>query len=110
MGKQVAIKGSAIAGTTAGEHAGHVPAHGACALTGSVTAGSPKIKAGGVIVALAGAPTSEADCCDPGTGALGATPHKIRVGGVSVQLVGDDTVPHNGTAKITTGSAKIQSV
>lgn len=116
MGVHVAVMGSLIEGMTTGEHHGHYDGEGnpehpdPCPLTGEVTEGTPKLVVGGVPVALAGAPTSEDDCCGAGAGTLGDVNHKIHVGGVPVQAVGDPTVPHNGAAEIVTGSDKLQTV
>lgn len=107
---QVAILGSQVLGMTSGEHHGHDPPHPPCTLTGVVIKGSPKMRASGIGVALEYYPTSEDDCCGPGNGTLDKIVHKIRVSGEWAQLVGDPTIPHNGTAKIVTGTPKVYCV
>lgn len=109
---QVALKGSSVQGMTSGEHSGHIEenSHGPCTLTGTIVEGTPKMKVQGVEVAYQACRVTEDDCCAPGTGALGAHTHKIRVAGLWVQLQGDTTVPHNGTARITTGTPKVHCV
>jgi uncharacterized Zn-binding protein involved in type VI secretion len=112
MSKAVAIVGSEILGETTGEHHGHYdafgsPIHGSGTLTGTVTSGSDKLTINGVNVAIELSPTSESDNCGDGSGTLGAVQHKLKINGKSVQLVDDATIPHNGTAQITTGDQKI---
>ena len=112
MSKAVAIVGSSILGTTTGEHHGHYdafgnPIHGAGILTGTVASGDSKLKINSIAVGVELSPTSETDNCGSGNGTLGNAQHKLKVNGKCVQLVDDSTIPHNGTAKITSGSAKI---
>ena len=112
MSKAVAIVGSDILGTTTGEHHGHYdiygsPIHSSGVLIGIVASGSNKLKINGVNVAIELSPTSESDNCGNGNGTLGSVQHKLKINGKSVQLVDDNTIPHNGTAKITTGASKI---
>ncbi|MDF2615500.1 MAG: hypothetical protein K0Q47_155 [Sedimentibacter sp.] len=111
----VAVKGGSILGMTTGEHGGHTnpngtPMHGPGTLTGTITSGTDKLRINGIFVALEDEDTEESDNCDSDTGKLGNIEHKLKVNGKSVQCLGDNTKPHNGTAKISTGNSKITTV
>ncbi len=112
---QVALIDSSIQGSTTGEHHGHYdafgnPIHGPGTLSGTITSGSDKLRVDGVFVAIEGSSVDESDNCGSGSGALGSSQHKIKINGISVQCNGDATVPHNGSANISSGSAKIITV
>lgn len=110
MSQPVAFVGSVVEGMTAGEHHGHPVPHPPCKLTGVVVEGSGKIRSNGVFSSVVGMKVAEDDCCGAGVGVLGTLPRKLRINGIPVQTVTDSTVPHNGTAKVITGSPKIKSV
>ncbi|MNJ90378.1 PAAR motif protein [compost metagenome] len=123
----VARVGDSIQGMTTGEHNGHTtyvvdgtdsdgnsyghnePTHkDPHVITGKIVTGSPNVFINGKAVARAGDLTSESDDCDSNqTGTLRSYSGRIFVNGKAIALVGDDINPHNGTAKITSGSPNV---
>ncbi len=103
----VAVLGSLIKGMTSGEHSGHDAPHPPCEITGKIVGKcSSFVSVNGVPIALVGSITEEADCCCAGnSGKVKTGSSFVTVGGIPIARIGDDIQPHNGSAKITTGSS-----
>lgn len=117
----VARLGDKIQGRTSGEHSGHYhegsPVHGSGTLNGTITGDcSNFIYVNGKPMALNSSTTTESDNCDSGRqGKLSQgscfvfvkSYYKGRWYYSAVPRVGDSTAPHNGSAKIITGSPTV---
>lgn len=109
----VAVLGSLIKGMTSGEHNGHITPHPPCEITGKIVGKcSSFVSVNEVPIALVGSTTEEEDCCCSGkmSGEVKTGSSFVTVGGIPVARIGDDIQPHNGTAKITTGSSFVVEV
>lgn len=100
-----------IAGTTSGEHSGHVYPHPPSPITGYISGGcSSNVFANGSPVATLGSITREEDaCCGSSSGTVAVGSSTVFVNGKGVARIGDALNPHNGTANITGGSANVIS-
>lgn len=118
----VARMGDSIQGRTTGEHNGHYdhdgdPIHGSGTLNGTITGNcSNFVFVNGKAMATVDSTTTEYDNCDSGrSGKLSAGSsfvfiqylYRGRLYESAVPRVGDSTSPHNGYAKITTGSPTV---
>lgn len=104
-----------ISGMTTGEHGGHKdefgnPLHLPSAITGYISANcSPNVFVNGKALARVGSTTFESDVCDTGSGTVSQGSPTVFVNGYPVARNGDKISPHNGTAKISSGSSNVFS-
>ena len=100
-----------IAGTTSGEHSGHISPHFPSPITGYISGGcSSNVFANGSPVATVGSITREEDsCCGSSSGTVAVGSSTVFVNNKGVARVGDAINPHNGTASITGGSTNVIS-
>lgn len=100
-----------IAGTTAGEHSGHISAHPPSPITGRISGGcSPNVFVNGSAVATVGSITTEEDsCCGSSTGTVASGSSTVFANNKGVARIGDALNAHNGTANITGGSSNVIS-
>lgn len=109
----VATQGSAIEGTTTGEHHGHYdekgkPIHEAGPISGTIASNcSPNVFVNGKPVAFVGSVTDEQDNCGPGKGKVANGSGKVFVNGNPIARIGDSIQPHDGNAVITSGSSNV---
>ena len=104
----LALLGSKIEGRTSGEHNGHLIPHSPCTITGKVIDKcSSFVTVNGTPIALVGSVTEEEDCCCSGkqNGRVRTGSRFVTAGGIAIARIGDEIEPHNGTAKIITGSS-----
>lgn len=99
-----------VAGTTAGEHTGHVPPHAPEPFAGEITgACSGTVRINGLAAAVAGSTTTERDgCCGSSRGAVAVGSGTVRIGGKPAVRMGDALAAHSGTGTVTGGSANVQ--
>ena len=81
----------AVAGTTAGEHTGHVPTHSPEPFSGEISgACSGTVRINGLSAATVGSITTERDgCCGSSQGAVGAGSGTVRINGKPAARMGD---------------------
>lgn len=101
--------GDTIEGMTAGEHSGHIPAHGPSPITGTISGGcSSNVFIDGFPVALEGSITDEHDvCCGSSQGSVGSSGSSVLINGKPIACVGTPVNAHNGTATVTGGSSSV---
>ena len=94
----------AVAGTTAGEHTGHVPP-----FSGEISgACSGTVRINGLSAATVGSITTERDgCCGASKGAVGAGSGTVRINGKPAARWGDALAPHSGSGQISAGSGDV---
>ena len=99
-----------VAGTTAGEHAGHVPPHSPAAFSGEITgACSATVRINGLPAAVAGSVTTERDsCCGSSAGAVAVGSGTVRIGGKPAARRGDALAAHSGGGNVTGGSPNVR--
>lgn len=107
---QAARLTDAVAGTTAGEHTGHIPPHTPEPFTGEISgACSGTVRINGLAAAVAGSTTTERDgCCGSSTGAVATGSGTVKIGGQPAARMGDTLAAHSGTGAITGGSSNVQ--
>lgn len=104
----IARFGDMVKGMTDGEHSGHLVPHPPCELTGSISEGSPNVFINGRPAAVLGSKTTEQDCCDSGkSGKIITGSSKVFINGIPAARAGDLVEPHNGTAKVESGSPNV---
>ena len=97
----------AVAGTTAGEHTGHVPPHSPEPFSGEISgACSGTVRINGLSAATVGSITTERDgCCQ---GAVGAGSGTVRINGKPAARTGDALTAHSGSGTVTGGSPNVR--
>lgn len=107
---QAARLTDAVAGTTAGEHTGHVSPHTPEPFTGEISgACSGTVRINGLAAAVVGSTTTERDsCCGSSTGAVAAGSGTVKIGGQPTARMGDALAAHSGAGAITGGSSNVQ--
>lgn len=98
-----------VAGTTAGEHTGHIPPHSPLPFGGQISGGcSGDVFINGLPAATVGSITTETDAC------CGASPGMVAVGSSSVFIngkpaarLGDALAAHNGSGAVSSGSGDV---
>lgn len=100
-----------IAGTTSGEHSGHIYPHFPSPISGYISGGcSSNVFVNSSPVATVGSITKEVDaCCGSSSGTVAVGSSTVFVNGKGVARIGDALNPHNGTASITGGSSNVIS-
>uniref|UniRef100_A0AAU8B546 Baseplate wedge protein n=1 Tax=Dulem virus 34 TaxID=3145752 RepID=A0AAU8B546_9CAUD len=100
----------AVAGTTAGEHSGHVPPCAPEPFAGEISAAcSADVRINGLGAATVGSVTTERDgCCGSSAGAVAAGSGTVRINGKPAARLGDALAPHSGSGTITGGSSDVQ--
>lgn len=101
----------AVAGTTAGEHTGHVPPHSPEPFSGEISgACSGTVRINGLAAATVGSITTERDgCCGSSQGAVGAGSGTVRINGkVEAARMGDALEAHSGSGTVTDGSHDVR--
>lgn len=101
--------GDAVTGTTAGEHAGHVPPHPPMAFSGEISGGcSPNVFINGVPAATVDSVTTERDgCCGSSQGKVAAGSGTVFINGKPAARIGDGLNAHNGSGKVAAGSEDV---
>lgn len=99
-----------VAGTTAGEHTGHVPPHSSEVFTGGISgACSNNVRINGLAAAVVGSITIERDgCCGSSLGAIAEGSGTVRIGGKPAARMGDALAAHSGSGAVTGGSPTVQ--
>lgn len=99
-----------VAGTTAGEHSGHIPPHPPQAFAGEITGGCARtVRVNGRPSAVAGSTTVEWDgCCGSSTGTVAVGSSTVRMNGISAARVGDALNAHSGSGAVTGGSPNVR--
>ena len=88
----------AVAGTTAGEHTGHVPPHSPEPFSGEISG-----------ACSVGSITTERDgCCGSSQGAVGAGSGTVRINGKPAARMGDTLAAHSGSGTVTGGSPDVK--
>lgn len=100
----------AVAGTTAGEHTGHVPPHPQEQFSGEISgACSVTVRINGLAAATVGSITTERDgCCGSSEGAVGAGSGTVRINGKAAARMGDALAAHSGSGTVTGGSSNVR--
>ena len=100
----------AVAGTTAGEHTGHVPPHPPEQFRGEISgACSVTVRINGLAAATVGSITTERDgCCGSSEGAVGAGSGTVRINGKPAARTGDALAAHSGSGTVTGGSSNVR--
>ena len=100
----------AVAGTTAGEHTGHVPTHSPEPFSGEISgACSGTVRINGLSAATVGSITTERDgCCGSSQGAVGAGSGTVRINGKPAARMGDTLAAHSGSGTVTGGSPDVK--
>lgn len=100
----------AVAGTTAGEHTGHVPPHTPEAFSGEITGACvASVRINGLPAAVAGSTTTERDgCCGSSAGAVAVGSGTVRIGGRPAARKGDALAAHSGNGSVTGGSRNVR--
>lgn len=95
-----------VAGTTGGEHSGHIEPHSPMAFAGEISGGcSPNVFINGLPAATVGSLTTERDgCCGSSQGSVAAGSGKVFINGKPAARSGDSLKAHSGSGQITTGS------
>ena len=98
-----------VAGTTAGEHSGHVDAHGPIPFGGQISGGcSGDVLINGLPAATVGSITTETDaCCGSSQGEVAAGSSSVFINGKPAARKGDALAPHSGSGKIASGSSNV---
>lgn len=98
-----------VAGTTDGEHSGHVPPHSPEPFTGEISAEcSGDVFINGRPAATVGSVTTERDgCCGSSKGTVAAGSGTVFINGKSAARNGDALSPHSGTGNISSGSGDV---
>ena len=106
---EAARLGDAVAGTTAGEHAGHVPPHPPMAFSGEIAGGcSPNVFINGLPAATVDSVTTERDgCCGSGQGSVRAGSGTVFINGKPAARKGDALNAHSGSGRVTAGSGSV---
>ena len=96
----------AVAGTTAGEHTGHVPPHSP-EISPLNCSGAVRIN--GLAAATVGSITTERDgCCGSSEGTVGAGSGTVRINGKAAARMGDALAAHSGSGTVTGGSSNVR--
>ena len=100
----------AVAGTTAGEHTGHVQPHSPEQFSGEISgACSGTVRINGLAAATVGSITTERDgCCGSSEGAVGAGSGTVRINGKAAARMGDALAAHSGSGTVTGGSSNVR--
>lgn len=100
----------AVAGTTAGEHTGHIVPHAPEAFSGEITGACvATVRINGLPAAVAGSTTTERDgCCGSSWGAVAVGSGTVRIGGKPAARVGDALAAHSGAGTVTGGSQNVR--
>lgn len=100
----------AVEGTTAGEHAGHVPPHSPEPFSGEISgACSGDVRINGLAAAMVGSVTTERDgCCGSSEGAVGAGSGTVKINGKPAARTGDALAAHSGSGTVTGGSSNVR--
>lgn len=98
-----------VAGTTAGEHTGHVLPHAPEPFTGEISgACSHNVRINGLSAAVAGSATTERDgCCVSSRGAVAGGSGTVRIGRKPAARMGDALAAHSGAGTVTGGSPDV---
>ena len=101
--------GDAVAGTTAGEHTGHVPPHPPMAFSGEISGScSSNVFINGLPAATVGSVTTERDgCCGSGQGSVAVGSGSVFINGKPAARKGDDLNAHNGSGQVAAGSGDV---
>lgn len=99
----------AVAGTTAGEHTGHVPPHSPEPFSGEISSGcSGDVFINGMAAATVGSVTTERDgCCGSSSGKVATGSSSVFINGKPAARRGDALAPHSGEGTVTAGSADV---
>ncbi len=98
-----------VAGTTGGEHSGHVPPHPPMAFSGEICAGCwGDVIINGLPSATVGSVTLEQDgCCGSSLGSVAVGSSTVFIHGQPAARRGDALNPHSGSGAITGGSGDV---
>lgn len=99
----------AVAGTTGGEHSGHVPPHPPMAFSGEISSGCwGDVLINGRPAATVDSVTVERDgCCGSSLGAVAVGSSSVFIHGQPAARIGDALKPHSGSGTITSGSGDV---
>ncbi len=99
----------AVAGTTGGEHSGHVPPHSPMAFSGEISSGCwGDVLINGRPAATVGSVTVERDgCCGSSLGSVAAGSGKVFIHRQPAARQGDALNAHSGSGSITSGSGDV---
>lgn len=109
--KEVSYLTCSVTGTTSGEHSGHKVPHPPCTIDGVIIGNCSSLYfINGLPVATLTSTTLESDCCcGGGSGVVSSCASFVTVDGKILARIDDIVTPHNGTAKISTGSSFVFS-
>ena len=95
----------AVAGTTGGEHSGHVPPHPPMAFSGEISSGCwGDVIINGLPSATVGSVTLERDgCCGSSLGAVAVGSSSVFIHGQPAARRGDALNPHSGSGDVFIG-------
>ena len=98
-----------VAGTTAGEHSGHVPPHSPEPFGGQISSGcSGNVFINGRPAATVGSVTTETDgCCGRSQGAVAAGSGSVNINGKPAARKGDALAAHSGSGEVSSGSSDV---
>ena len=98
----------AVAGTTAGEHTGHVPPHSPEPFSGEISSGcSGDVFINGMAAATVGSvTTARAGCCGSASGQVAAGSSSVVSTGRPAARRGEALAPHSGEGAATAGRAE----
>lgn len=98
-----------VAGTTGGEHSGHVPPHGPVGFSGEISGGcSGDVLINGRPAAVVGSTTTERDsCCGSSAGAVAAGSGSVFINGRPAARQGDALSAHSGSGSVSSGSGDV---
>lgn len=102
--------GDAVAGTTAGEHSGHLSPHRSEAFAGEIAgACSRNVRINAQPAANSGSQTMERDgCCGSSLGTVAQGSKSVRINGKAAARRGDPLAAHSGYGSIVGGSPNVQ--
>lgn len=102
--------GDAVAGTTDGEHGGHIYPHSPETFSGEITgACSRNVYINARPAASSGSQTTERDgCCGSSLGAVAQGSKSVRINGKAAARRGDPLAAHSGYGSIVGGSPNVQ--
>lgn len=98
-----------VAGTTSGEHTGHVPPHSPEPFGGQISGGcSGNVFINGRPAATVGSVTTETDgCCGSSQGAVAAGSGSVNINGKPAARMGDTLAAHSGAGAVASGSSDV---
>ena len=106
---QAARLTDSVAGTTSGEHCGHIPPHPPLPFGGQISGGcSDDVLINGMQAATVGSTTTETDaCCGSNQGRVAAGSSTVFINGKPAARNGDALNPHSGSGAIASGSNNV---